>query len=452
MSFQYIYLLFKYCADTTPYLMVATNTCYDICPIRYSSNTLDYQCDECPTYDCYYCGNNGLCTQCNSTLDFRILNNVTNRCDPLSGYYDNGVSQAVPCVATNCLTCTSATYCLSCPSGKFLKVTTHTCISCIANCLNCTSATGCTLCQPNYIFASPNCVLDCSPVANCSTCILSNATIQCTACKTGYSLMSNACSTVCGDGIVISPQQCDDGTTTGLNGCSSNCTVQNTYFCVNSPSSCSSCIAFCNTCTNASVCISCFTNYTYNTGSASCTIDCSVVAYCNTCNFTSEINCITCLTGFSLSSNICSSLCGDGILVIIEQCDDGNLVNGDGCSSNCTIEPTYYCTGTINSTSLCSNCQPNCLNCSNNNSCSVCDTGYTFNSTNCTIDCSSITYCVSCFFSAGVSCTDCLIGYYANSSGSSCYYTCGDGIKVTEEQCDDGNLNNNDGCSSICIL
>ncbi|KAK9318955.1 hypothetical protein V1517DRAFT_342179 [Lipomyces orientalis] len=33
-------------------------------------------------------------------------------------------------------------------------------------------------------------------------------------------------------------------------------------------------------------------------------------------------------------------LCGDGIVQprLGEQCDDGNNVNGDGCSSNCTIE------------------------------------------------------------------------------------------------------------------
>jgi hypothetical protein len=27
------------------------------------------------------------------------------------------------------------------------------------------------------------------------------------------------------------------------------------------------------------------------------------------------------------------------------QCDDGNLIDGDGCSSNCTIEPFYTCNG-----------------------------------------------------------------------------------------------------------
>ena len=32
--------------------------------------------------------------------------------------------------------------------------------------------------------------------------------------------------------------------------------------------------------------------------------------------------------------------CGDGVLDVGEECDDGNTVDGDGCSANCTIEET----------------------------------------------------------------------------------------------------------------
>ena len=34
--------------------------------------------------------------------------------------------------------------------------------------------------------------------------------------------------------------------------------------------------------------------------------------------------------------------CGDGILIDVE-CDDGNLINGDGCSNACVIEDEYGC-------------------------------------------------------------------------------------------------------------
>jgi cysteine-rich repeat protein len=37
--------------------------------------------------------------------------------------------------------------------------------------------------------------------------------------------------------------------------------------------------------------------------------------------------------------------CGDGIVDLGEGCDDGNLVNSDGCSANCAIESGFACSG-----------------------------------------------------------------------------------------------------------
>jgi len=45
------------------------------------------------------------------------------------------------------------------------------------------------------------------------------------------------------------------------------------------------------------------------------------------------------LTGFSPTSSTCSSACGDGMVAAAtEECDDGNRVSGDGCSSDCRHE------------------------------------------------------------------------------------------------------------------
>ena len=44
--------------------------------------------------------------------------------------------------------------------------------------------------------------------------------------------------------------------------------------------------------------------------------------------------------------SVCSYVpyCGDGkINQNIENCDDGNNVNGDGCSNLCKVEPFYLC-------------------------------------------------------------------------------------------------------------
>jgi len=39
--------------------------------------------------------------------------------------------------------------------------------------------------------------------------------------------------------------------------------------------------------------------------------------------------------------------CADGYVRGAEACDDGNGQNGDGCSSTCTLEPGFSCTGTV---------------------------------------------------------------------------------------------------------
>ncbi|MBT7102621.1 hypothetical protein HN935_03880 [archaeon] len=44
-------------------------------------------------------------------------------------------------------------------------------------------------------------------------------------------------------------------------------------------------------------------------------------------------------------------ICGDGLVWMGEECDDGNLTNGDGCSSSCAVESGYYC---VDEPSVCS--------------------------------------------------------------------------------------------------
>jgi uncharacterized repeat protein (TIGR02543 family) len=39
-------------------------------------------------------------------------------------------------------------------------------------------------------------------------------------------------------------------------------------------------------------------------------------------------------------------ICGNTVVEWNEQCDDGNLVDFDGCSARCTV-PTLVCTGTV---------------------------------------------------------------------------------------------------------
>jgi cysteine-rich repeat protein len=95
-------------------------------------------------------------------------------------------------------------------------------------------------------------------------------------------------------------------------------------------------------------------------------------------------------------------ICGDGSVDAGEQCDDGNLKNGDGCSGECTIEQCGNGIVDINE-----QCDRGVANGTSGDACSL----------------------------------TCMILF------------CGDGVVDTGngEECDDGNNVSNDGCSVTCI-
>jgi len=100
--------------------------------------------------------------------------------------------------------------------------------------------------------------------------------------------------------------------------------------------------------------------------------------------------------GFTLT-RVASTVCGNGVLEPGEQCDDGNLVDGDGCDHNCGI--------------------PGCPN-GHLDPGEECDDGNLIDNDGCARNCT--------------------------------LPRCGNGILETGEQCDDGNTRDCDGCSHDC--
>lgn len=101
------------------------------------------------------------------------------------------------------------------------------------------------------------------------------------SCMTGYLYTlitgtTHECILICGDGLVIPPETCDDG---GLGGCNSACSGNNTNFNCSGGSTAS-----------PSICV-CDIGYKLNTPTS-----------------------YTCLTN-----------CGDGLVYFPETCDDGGL-------------------------------------------------------------------------------------------------------------------------------
>ncbi len=67
-----------------------------------------------------------------------------------------------------------------------------------------------------------------------------------------------------------------------------------------------------------------------------------------------------------------TQLCGDGVVDSPEECDDGNTVSGDGCSSTCEVECQADCTGKdCGDDGICDpyNEGCNCTDCVNHPSC-----------------------------------------------------------------------------------
>src|SRR6185369_7498069 len=110
--------------------------------------------------------------------------------------------------------------------------------------------------------------------------------------------------------------------------------------------------------------------------------------------------------------------CGDGVRDADEDCDDGNLLPGDGCNGLCRLEPNAVCPELENChlTAVCGNGIVNIGE--------ACDDANTVTGDGCSGDCSIIE-----------------LGFGCPRPGKACerHYDCGDGHLDPTEQCDDGN-------------
>lgn len=127
---------------------------------------------------------------------------------------------------------------------------------------------------------------------------------------------------VCGNGVVESGEDCDDGNTKSSDGCSATCRNECRWLGENGV---------------FQVCGDGIFDYGErcddgNTASGDgCSGDCAHTE-----------------PGYQCTSpgKPCTPLCGDGIVIAPETCDDGNDVDGDGCTRFCLLQPGWECSGT----------------------------------------------------------------------------------------------------------
>ncbi|MCB9615274.1 MAG: DUF4215 domain-containing protein [Sandaracinus sp.] len=155
------------------------------------------------------------------------------------------------------------------------------------------------------------------------------------AATSAYTLTITCEPIVCGDGIVDEAEECDDGDTDSMDGCSSTCTVEDEFACDDAEPS------VCNR-------IECGDGRVQ--GTEAC--DDGDTDDGDGCSMTCEVEADYLCSGDAPST--CVLACGNGNVESArgEACDDGDRDDGDGCSATCTLEPGFRCTGTMPTTCL----------------------------------------------------------------------------------------------------
>jgi cysteine-rich repeat protein len=231
--------------------------CLAVCSEGCSKAT---SCNLCSDELCKICSNYsaGSCTQ-----GFSGTQLVDGKCSCITGYFVQGQSCVETCSAgyffdaETCKACSagcrecSADKCTSCETklaliegecscGLGYYWSQEGCRKCSAVCESCAgSAESCTSCLPDYFAYSDQCLL-CSDFEGYA---VVKQTSQRRLAADLDELVKANCREICGDGKNFGNLACDDGNTQDGDGCSQDCTVENSWTCSGgSPSSADMCV------------------------------------------------------------------------------------------------------------------------------------------------------------------------------------------------------------------
>jgi fibro-slime domain-containing protein len=172
-------------------------------------------------------------------------------------------------------------------------------------------------------------------------------------------------SLVCGDSIVGSEEECDDGNAVAGDGCASDCRLEDGWLC---PAPGRRCIA--RACGDGLVRGQEQCDDGNASGNDGCSVACRLEVgwkcapgdhaaceptpcgdqktegfeQCDDGNRVPYDGCSpSCMVEPRCAGGQCTAACGDGLKFPQEACDDGNEINGDGCSSACLVEQGHTC-------------------------------------------------------------------------------------------------------------
>jgi cysteine-rich repeat protein len=246
----------------------------------------------------------------------------------------------------------------------------------------------------------------------------------------------------CGDSTIDPGEDCDDGNTTGGDGCSASCKDE--------------------VCGNGVVDVGEGCDDGDTDGGDGCSATCTVEACGNNVQDVGE----GCDDGNVVSGDGCSDvckaeICGDDVLDANEECDDGGTADGDGCSAACVLESCGD--GSLDQYEECDDgnnlggdgCAARCrIEVCGNQVVDVgegCDDGNTDGGDGCSPTC-VVEECGNSILDPTEECDDGNLTGGDGCSATCALPACGDGTVDAGETCDDGNLTDEDGCSSTCAI
>ena len=272
-------------------------------------------------------------------------------------------------------------------------------------------------------------------------------------------------SATCGDGFVNDPSEvCDDGNLSTGDGCNAACLLEVGEPCTDDTDCASN---LCNVAAMPPVCappVGCGNGLLEagegcddgnNMNGDGCTAACEIEDG-NPCAADGE--CASGVCDMNEMPPICepAGSCGNGELDATESCDDGNLTTGDGCSNVCLLEDGEPCTDNVQCVSaICDGVDSNSCEPAN-----ACGNGALEGNEACDDgDTAAGDGCgPECLFELGAGpCDDdaqCESTICDTVGSNSCepVNVCGNGTLETGEVCDDGNASSGDGCGQRCLF
>ncbi|KAL4480119.1 hypothetical protein ABPG74_020635 [Tetrahymena malaccensis] len=295
-------------------------------------------CGKCPE-NCKTCSSANICDECDSNFELDSTKNCQS-CQPNGQYYDSKQKQCVNC-PSNCLKCNSSSNCSVCSSGFQVTSQKNGCQACLTN-------------QGQYYDSSQQICGQCS--SQCLTCTSSK---NCTECQANYQIIQNNC-----QACLINQGQYYDTSSKTCGSCLQNCL----FYKYGGDNLCKACPVTSpqNTVSN---CQSSQLQCLYN----SQTKNYELTGVCSICN-----------EGYTLSNNICVDSCSlitqnYYYEVSSSQCKCTSAYQYKYIRQNNSIfcsnyqQPGYFC----DSNKICNMCkQQNCQTCPDQNTCTLCISGY----------------------------------------------------------------------------